>query len=1193
MLTSTYKLSMQPGTPPLIVRVSQYDKGESLVFRLTNSATSADISSGVSAEIRGTKPDGNGFSYAATYSYSNSVATVTVTVQEQMTAIAGSVICEIILTKGSGSSEKQLGTANFILEVERAALDKDTVKSASSIRQLINVIDRTDELIAAANNTESAVASMQALANTANSAAQEAIAAKNDALAAVNTFDEHVEAAELTIDHTKDTNVAAVIAARDLSISNLNAVKEAAEISVEATKENAIEMINEALEAIIEANSTASVESNAALQKANNAISIATIALTKANNVENDSADVAYMVDELKQQIEELENKLSLKFDDVYLQDGYQYFEGDGVTLKGPIGPFAGGGGGGGGSSGNNAKFEASNTSGWITKTISNGANCYSQITWSSVEEEIPTGDGILSIYSGGSARASMTVSQGVVNIDLSPYCNVGTNRLTMNISDIYGNNRSFNATITVVELSLSSTFDPTVPYNSAISFPYTPIGSVFKTIYFIMDGTQIGTYSTNGSGRQQSFTVPAQDHGAHIFRVYFEATINNEAVRSNELYYEIIFTEAGESDPIITSTFRETTVEQYTPLHIPYIVYNPDSMVSNVTIKVNDSTVATLTNVDRTSHTFDYRPNDVGTDTVDIICGSTTKSFTFTVTESTIDVEAVTDQLKLYLSSAGRSNDESPVERSAWTSGNVSAVFTGFNWSSDGWQRDSEGSSVMRVSGDARIAIPYEIFRTDARSTGRTIEIDFATSVVMDYDTTILSCLSGGRGIKITPQLVELKSEQSSISTQFKEDEHERISFVIEKAAENRLVHCYINGIDSGVIQYPVDDDFSQTTPVGISIGSNYAVIDLYCIRVYDNSLTRSQILDNWIADSTTIETMLDRYTRNNIYDDYYNITIANLPSYIPYLVFQSGDLPQYKGDKKTIGGYYINPLDSTKNFTFTGAQIDVQGTSSQYYYRKNYKVKFKNGFDLSSGVNVAKYNFIAGDIPISTFCFKADVASSEGANNVELVRLYNASCPYKTPAQVADPRVKQGIDGFPIVIFVDDGETISFLGKYNFNADKSAEEFFGFGVDDESWETLNNTSDRVLWKSADYSNSDWLNDFEARYPDQDPPYANPAQLKEFAEWIVQTDRTGATGDALDEAVTYDTGESDGNGDPIVKTYEYDTQEYRLMKFRNEIGDYVELQSSLFYYIFTEMFLMVDSRAKNSFPSPMGTSIE
>ena len=142
----------------------------------------------------------------------------------------------------------------------------------------------------------------------------------------------------------------------------------------------------------------------------------------------------------------------------------------------------------------------------------------------------------------------------------------------------------------------------------------------------------------------------------------------------------------------------------------------------------------------------------------------------------------------------------------------------------------------------------------------------------------------------------------------------------------------------------------------------------------------------------------------------------------------------------------------------------------------------------------------------------------------------------------------------------------------KYNFNNDKGTPEVFGFTDGDESWETLNNTSDRVLYKNADFSGTDWTNDFEARYPEENTDTTN---LANFATWVVSTDREAATGEALDSPVTYDGVE-----------YTADTAEYRLAKFKAEIESYIELESSLFYYLFTELFLQVDSRAKNSFPS-------
>ena len=133
------------------------------------------------------------------------------------------------------------------------------------------------------------------------------------------------------------------------------------------------------------------------------------------------------------------------------------------------------------------------------------------------------------------------------------------------------------------------------------------------------------------------------------------------------------------------------------------------------------------------------------------------------------------------------------------------------------------------------------------------------------------------------------------------------------------------------------------------------------------------------------------------------------------------------------------------------------------------------------------------------------------------------------------------------------------------------------------------------VLWKSDDFTSTivdennntvpAWLSDFEARYPDTDPAYTDYTQLQEFASWVKSTDPEQATGDALAEPITYVDGETS-------TTYANDTAAYRKAKFRAELENYVEVDSALFYFIFTELFLMVDSRAKNAFPSFIGTAV-
>ena len=1100
MITYTYDLDITPGGVPLSIHASQYDdSSRTYKFRLFSSAGALALPTGVTATIRGTKPDGTVFSYDA--SIMNTQVSVVLT--KQMTAVAGKVRCELVLYLG----ETELGTANFNLVIERAAMDKDTIASDSEVRELVEIMDHSAEIIAAAK--------------TAQIAGETAQAYSQSAVSSANRAQVNAEAAEATL------------ATVNKKVTEIAQIKTSAD-------------------------------------------TIAAQALEKASNAENEVADNQNTLDTLKANDEAMQLVIEGKIDGAYVENGYLYLTSNEAVVAGPLGPFTGtGGGGGGGTGGNNAELSVMNATGWLSKTIAYGDKCSVIVNWSSTEDDMLTGNGTMKITVNGVVRAMLDITQGEVVTDISSYLSVGSNVVKINVSDVYGNNRTINFSVTTIALSIFSSFDATMPYTGPISFPYVPVGNVQKTVHFILDGKEIGNAVTSVSGRQQSFTIPQQKHGAHSFRVYFETEINGQTVRSNELYYEIICLEVLNDTPVIISDFHETEVAQYTSIHVGYTVYDPSSLTSKVNIRVNGVIVSEQT-VDRTQQIFTYRADDIGPVSIVISTGKVQKKINLTIMESQIHLEAETEALALYLSSYGRSNNEE--DRDVWQFDDIQASMSGFNFTSDGWKADEDGTTVLRVSGDARVTIPYKLFEKDFRAGGKTIELEFATRDVMNYDAVILSCLSGGRGITLTPQKVTFKSEQSEIFTQYKEDEHVRISFVIEKRSDNRLVYCYINGIMSGVVQYPTDDDFAQTNPVDISIGSNECTIDLYCIRVYDNALTRYQILNNWIADTQVIEEMLSRYKRNSIYDDYGNVVIAQLPSDLPYLVIEAEELPQYKGDKKTITGSYVDPITSSKSFSFSGASANVQGTSSQYYARKNYKISFKGGFQMNNGSHADGYALRVGAIPVDTFTFKADVASSEGANNVELVRLYNEACPYKTPAQKQNGNIRQGIDGFPIVIFWNDGVDTIFLGKYNFNNDKGTPELFGFETGDESWEVLNNTSDRVLWKSADYTGDDWQNDFESRYPED---YFDSTQLAEFAAWVMSTDTTTATGRALASSVTYE-----------GTTYSTDTAEYRLAKFKAELGNYVEKDSALFYYLFTELFLMVDSRAKNMFPSFIGGTV-
>ena len=152
MIVKTYQLDIHSSCIPVVVHLSQYDSDFSLVFELYSSYGTFTIESGTTVEVRGTKSDNKGYSASATLDINNNK--VTVAGDQQMTAVAGKNIFELTLWKNN----KELNTANFIIDVEPAALDRDTIVSESKIMELLDVTDRADEIIEAAETIESSAA---------------------------------------------------------------------------------------------------------------------------------------------------------------------------------------------------------------------------------------------------------------------------------------------------------------------------------------------------------------------------------------------------------------------------------------------------------------------------------------------------------------------------------------------------------------------------------------------------------------------------------------------------------------------------------------------------------------------------------------------------------------------------------------------------------------------------------------------------------------------------------------------------------------------------------------------------------------------------------------------------------------------------------------------------------------------------
>ena len=1289
MITHTYDLDMVPGGVQVVVHLSQYDDDFSLVFNLFARTGDFTIPSGTSAYIRGTKLDGTGYSVSASLDISNK--RVTVSGDKQLTAVAGAQTFELSLVRNNRTHN----TANFVLWIERAALDKDTPPSQSVLRELVGYIDRASEIINAGQqytSYQNALNTTAARAEAAATSAQEAATNANSKVSQINTKyqeavnginAEYQESISVIRGSANQVKAATTTGLGSIDAEYRSAVAMIKGIAVETKRfldgyttdlnnefEDTVANIKAALAAALEKVNTAYEEFDAeaaqdvsllrtvqqqsmenidqvyrrnytnlqnlgdtVMNRVNakgeqivrittSAEEIASTALTTANNAENHMAGLDNQMKKLETAME----NVSIDPDDLGLEQDpdtyYVYPTYKGIKSENGIPLVGGTGGGGGGGSAETIKavISVENTSGWLSKTIANGAEVSASFFWTSIEDGMPTGDGTVRITVNNVVRSTRQVSQGSINVDLTPFLTTGTNKVKVRIADIYDQGRTISFNVTSLDLAISSSFDTTNAYDGPFVFPYTPKGAIEKTVHFIIDGVEAFTQVTSVSNRQMSQSIPAQSHGGHSLLVYFDADINGELVRSNELYFEFVAVSKIGTDVIITSSFNKTEVDQYSSVAIPFTVYNPVAASSEVKIYANDILISTQT-VDNHQQSYTYMANSAGTTVIRIVSGDVTKRLQFNVKAAEMNVQAETENLVLHLSAQGRSNNEAT--RAQWISGNISASLSGFTWRLDGWQTDGDNINVLRVSDDARVVIPYKLFETDFKATGKTIEIEFATRDVANYSAEIISCFVNNIGLKITPQQIIFRGAQTEISALYKDNEHIRLAIVVEKQNDNRLIMVYINGVMSGAVQYASGERFSQLNPVAISIGSDDCTVDIYAIRVYDNNLTRQQVVTNWIADTQIGNLKLERYNHNNVYDAYGNITVANLPGDLPYMIIEANELPQYKGDKKKdISGSYTDPLHPGKSFTFTGVEMDVQGTSSAVYYRKNYDMKFKQGFTTTSGTSPT-YGLRTNSIPFNRFVLKADVASSESANNTELTMFYNDTCPYKIPEMIANPRVRWGIEGVPIVLFWHDKATqeTHFMGKYNFNLPKRMPEPLGYSENMESWEVERNNSANVKFQDNDFTSTSWDNvnqkeyptwydDFEARFPSDE--WRDTAKLNEFLSWVKSTWRTQATNTALSSSKTYRVNtratvdlypddssytivaeQTNGQNNGYYNiTFTKDTPAYRLTKFRAEFGDYAEVDSATFYYLFTEMFLMIDSRAKNMFFGFHGSDI-
>lgn len=788
----------------------------------------------------------------------------------------------------------------------------------------------------------------------------------------------------------------------------------------------------------------------------------------------------------------------------------------------------------------------------------------------------------------------------------------------------------SWTVTVVQLVLSSSWNIATVIVRGDVVNIPYALTGSGSKTLRCFVDGieTDSRNITASTSNGQFSIATSAMAHGSHSVQLMAELDTATGVIRSNSIYFDMAVREGGNGAPLVAARFDNAagmvvgsgerpvvSVRQYDSFRLQYAAWDPQRTPASVAIYEDARRVAqTSVNFARSEYTG--RALAEGEMQGRVVVGTTTYSFGIRVGRSDISLAEPTDGMGLKLTATGRSNNDT--DRDEWRYNDIRTTFENMKWGGDGWTGET-----LRLTGSGRAVIGYHPFEMGQNATGAlALTVKFRVSDVTDDGAEVIRCSDAdSTGIVITAQEARMTSRGGSVvTTKFAAGEEYEIGFVAwpkagaDATAEERrndsMLYLYVNGVMSGAVQRGDGDSIYQAVPQDIRMGSDDCTLEVSCVRCYATYLTDAQMLDAYMVDLGSAEALVEKFRENNVLDAATgDIRPESLPDDLPYMIITGqqengvATLLQaaVNNNKKTKYDVqdilFVNRAYPEKNFRVQGGMVQLQGTSSLAYPTKNYKI-FTYGTDKTTdplfigcseqGVGGTLqedglYSFrdatqnAKAAAPVNCWCLKADYAESSSSHNTGMANMVQrvlTAAGDLTPAQkyvsAGYPyEVRTTVDGFPVMLFY--RKSISdapvFLGKYNFNNDKSTEAVFGFrdipGYHDQAWvqgtfggknpvqcwEFLNNDYPMGMFLDDDFERTEsdgtpsWQKVFEGRFPDGGTDAAS--YLAPLVKWVKSC-----------------------KDNPT--------------KFKTEVSDYFDVAYLCDYYMLTEMMGAVDQRVKN-----------
>lgn len=643
--------------------------------------------------------------------------------------------------------------------------------------------------------------------------------------------------------------------------------------------------------------------------------------------------------------------------------------------------------------------------------------------------------------------------SSGTTEYDITDWLESGENTITMVVRGrSTGLTRTVVATYTLVDISLSSTFDISIPQREGfdISIPYTVSGEGTKSIEFVVDGQPVLTSTESSSTAFRIQRIANNfDIGLHTLQMKAKINTSGGAFESELLFFQFVNNGYGLNltTTLIQAEFPNGTsyfigsgpglnAEQYVDYLLKWAYFSTSERNAVVTWKVRLNGVETVVGsrevdekegeVNIMPDPVEFKPDQIGTyDLIATIQGieESIGEYTITVVRNSAGLSEAVSGLEMKITGLGRSNDEPLQERSDWSNNGFKTVMSNMDYS------DLSGytGKAVRFDGGATGINDNKPFAEEKGTTrnGMAMEFDFMTRNVEDDDIPLIEIgdanLPSTAYFAIYGKKVVLRpSNGASLEYQFASEERTHLGVVVypnSGVTDARMMFFILNGVQAPGMQYgstavfnigsssDSEDDYGK---IHIGDPTGNAAIDVYGIRVYTNIISIWEGMNNYMIDAgDNISSMM---RKNNIFLNQ-NIETPNIDRIREqYRTFEViGDLGKLEESKQKESFWgsaiYTDPFNPKFSFQRLDGRVffETAGQSRlEDLMAKSFHADFNDDSametkDMDGNVKYKnRFVFAEGNIPENGVRIDLCGADSSISRNAAHLKMVNRYYPY-----------------------------------------------------------------------------------------------------------------------------------------------------------------------------------------------------